>query len=94
MPTRPGDLPRHWWETRRYTARPNSNSFHLVKDSCYSHHPCHAERLTENEHNQYPNSWSPDGKALIFVEQSPQIRNLVTSWIDEVRRRVASAGQN
>ncbi len=31
-----------------------------------------AQRLTESEHTQPPNSWSPDGKSLVFMEVGPQ----------------------
>ncbi len=43
-----------------------------------------AQRLTESEHNQPPNSWSPDGKTLAFMQISPQTsRDLWTLPMEE-----------
>jgi eukaryotic-like serine/threonine-protein kinase len=39
------------------------------------------ERLTTNEDIKWPGSWSPDGRILAFVEQSP----LAGTWIETVR---------
>ena len=33
------------------------------------------ERVTENEYDQYPASWSPDGQTLAFVQNHPDNRN-------------------
>ncbi len=43
-----------------------------------------AQRLTESEPGQFPNSWSPDGKTLVFMEINPQTsRDLWTLPMEE-----------